>query len=255
MKKIVVTADDFGWTKGVNEGIVRSVKEGIVTDIAMMVLTDHENCKHAVSLIEKNKLSHIGLHTCLFPWTKNFRPRRSDYIEFFKMATDGQIEEKVMKEIEVFEKLIGKKPDFISPQFNMHGNLRLLKTVAKYAVENDIPVRIPRAVLVGDEITDKNYSAEIFLKRLGIKMTDHLLAHILGSSVTKITGMFESELTEIKEGESVELLLHPGYHDREIFEDSSLNYERTRDLVISLDPVFKDKILKMGFIFGHMSEI
>jgi len=36
MKQLIVTADDYGYTKAINEGIIKSATEGIVTDIAMM---------------------------------------------------------------------------------------------------------------------------------------------------------------------------------------------------------------------------
>lgn len=48
MKKLIVTADDYGYTKAINEGIIRAVTEGIVTDIALMVLTDPEDLEHGL---------------------------------------------------------------------------------------------------------------------------------------------------------------------------------------------------------------
>ncbi len=255
MKKLVITADDFGFTKSVNDGIAESVKNGIITDIAMMVLTDKEDQDHALHLIEKYNLQHIGLHTSLFPWGKHNRPQRHDFVSFFQDATDAEIREKAVSEIQAFEALLGTKPEFISPQFNMHGNLRLLKVLAEYSVENNIPMRIPRAVLTHDEIEDSNYAAEVYLKRLGVKMSDHLFAHILGSSANSIINEFMQELSAVKDNETTEILFHPGYFDPDILEGSSLNYERARDLAIATNREFKKKIEDLGFQLSHMEDL
>ena len=255
MKKLVVTADDFGWTKSTNDGIIRAVKEGIVTDIAVMVLADPEDVDHGLELLQSNNITEIGLHTCLFKWGKIDRPHRQDFIKFFKNASDTEIEDVVIGEIEVYKKLIGKNPNFISPQFNMHGNLRLLKVLAKYAVDNNIPMRIPRAVLTGDEISDQNYASEIYLKRLGVKMTNHLFAHILGSYSVQIMDNFIDDLKTVSDGQTTEILFHPGYCDSDSLECSSLNFERARDLSIILDKNFKKRITDLGFIFSHMSDL
>ncbi|MGH9864633.1 MAG: ChbG/HpnK family deacetylase, partial [Candidatus Acidiferrales bacterium] len=36
MKRLIVNADDFGYTRGVNAGIVRAFREGIVTSTTLM---------------------------------------------------------------------------------------------------------------------------------------------------------------------------------------------------------------------------
>lgn len=255
MKKLVVTADDYGYTKAINEGIIRSATEGIVTDIAVMVLTDQDDLDHGIALLKQHNLEEIGLHTSLFPWSKTKRPQRGDFIEFFKQGSDDDIRLKAMAEIEKFESIFGHPPKFISPQFNMHGNLRLLKVMAEYVVKHNIPMRIPRALIENEEINDNNYSAEVYLKRLGVKMTDHLFAHILGADAKEIKSNFLSELSGVKDNQSIEIILHPGYNDQETLESSSLNFERSRDLSIALDHKFKADILKLHYQFTHMSQI
>lgn len=255
MKKLIVTADDFGFTKSINEGIVRATKEGIVTDIAVMVLTDQEDLDHGLNLIRNNNLQHLGLHTSLFRWGKSERPNRQTFINFFQNASDNEIEEKALFEIEVFEKLIGHKPHFIAPQYNMHGNLRLLKILAQYCVKNNLPMRIPRAVLTHDEIVDTNYAAEVYLRRLKVKMPDHLFAFILGSNSKTIKNNFLSELAKVEEGRTTEILFHPGYFDEEILRGSSLSYERARDLAITLDQQFAKDIKDLNYQFSHFRDL
>lgn len=255
MKKLIVTADDYGFTKSINEGIIRAATKGIVTDIAVMVLTDQEDLDHGVSLLKKHKLTSIGLHTSLFPWGKTNRPQRKDFIKFFRNATDEEIRSKALNEIKTFEQIFGQPPQFIAPQFNMHGNLRLLKILAEYANERDIPMRIPWAVLTQDELEDNNYAARVYLKRLNVKMTDHLFAHILGSNAALIQEKFLKELKSVKDGETTELLLHPGYFDEDILGGSSLNYERSRDIAIALNKDFRKNISELGYTFSHYQDL
>lgn len=220
-----------------------------------MVLSDQEDLEHGIELLKKHNLTEVGLHTSLFAWSKTNRPGRPEFIEFFKNANDQEIADRAMSEIKVFEDLMGYKPKFISPQFNMHGNLRFMKVIADYVVANNIPMRIPRALIENEEIEAHNYSAEIYLKRLGVKMTNHLFAHILGPDAKAIMNSFVDDLSTVKDGESVEILLHPGYHDSTLLESSSLNFERARDLSITLNPSFKARIQELGFTYSHMSDL
>jgi len=220
-----------------------------------MVLSDQSDMDHGISLLKQNRLTEIGLHTSLFPWGKVNRPQRADFVEFFKHASDEDIKTKAMAEITKFESIFGHPPKFISPQFNMHGNLRLLKVMAEYVVKHNIPMRIPRALIENEEINDNNYSAEVYLKRLGVKMTNHLFAHILGADAHQVKLSFLTELAQVQDNHSVEIILHPGYNDQETFESSSLNYERSRDLSIALDQNFKRSILELNYQFTHLSQI
>ena len=84
MKKLIVTADDYGYTKSINEGVVRAATEGIVTDIAVMVLTDQEDLEHGIDLLKRITLPRLDSHLTI-PWSKSNRPGRPEFIEFFKM--------------------------------------------------------------------------------------------------------------------------------------------------------------------------
>src|SRR5215510_14829464 len=59
-KRLIVTADDFGLTHGVNEAIVRSYREGIVTSASLMVTG--LAFESAVVLARENPGLDIGLH-------------------------------------------------------------------------------------------------------------------------------------------------------------------------------------------------
>ena len=60
MKRLIVNADDFGFTCGVNTGIVRAFKEGILTSTTLMANGDA--FAHAVELAKANPELGVGCH-------------------------------------------------------------------------------------------------------------------------------------------------------------------------------------------------
>lgn len=60
MRKLIVNADDFGLSPGVNRGIIRAHREGIVTSATLMV--NMEAVAHAVALARTSPSLPVGIH-------------------------------------------------------------------------------------------------------------------------------------------------------------------------------------------------
>ncbi len=60
MKKVIINADDFGLSKGVNEGIVLAHQKGILTSTSIMA--NMPGFTQAVELAKKNERLGVGLH-------------------------------------------------------------------------------------------------------------------------------------------------------------------------------------------------
>lgn len=58
--KLIINADDFGLTDGVNKAIVESIKHGVVTSTTLMV--NQQGTDNAVALIQEHNLDCVGLH-------------------------------------------------------------------------------------------------------------------------------------------------------------------------------------------------
>ncbi|EKD57921.1 MAG: hypothetical protein ACD_57C00094G0001 [uncultured bacterium] len=251
-KKLVIVADDFGLAKEINEGILRACREGFVTEFSLMLKSP--STQHAVDIIKKCKLRDVGIHLLLVGFDDIKRMfRRSDYVELFKNKNYQEIQKLAELELRLFEKLIGKKPTHIIPQYGIHGNLKLLDFLLGYAKKYDIPMRLPRTTL--GEKFGENYAAEIMLRRSGVRTTKYLFGHVLGSNLLRIEREFIDELARVKGGESAEVLTHPGYFDEEVLKLTSLNYERARDLAMCLDKKFEEKILNLGYHLVSFSQI
>src|ERR1044072_5024345 len=60
MRKLIVNADDFGFTRGVNLGIIRAFEEGILTSAT--ILANGDAFEDAIKLARANPGLGIGCH-------------------------------------------------------------------------------------------------------------------------------------------------------------------------------------------------
>jgi predicted glycoside hydrolase/deacetylase ChbG (UPF0249 family) len=60
MKRLIINADDFGFTKGINAGIVRAHRTGIVTSTTLMA--NGEAFEEAIDLAQANPSLGVGCH-------------------------------------------------------------------------------------------------------------------------------------------------------------------------------------------------
>ena len=63
MRQLIVNADDFGFTRGVNAGIVRAFSAGILTSTTIMA--NGPAFEDAVELALTNPSLHVGCHLAL----------------------------------------------------------------------------------------------------------------------------------------------------------------------------------------------
>lgn len=118
MKILIVNADDFGYSPGVNKGIIEAHKDGIVTSTSVMV--DSVAANEAKELLKYPKLS-IGLH---------YVPSNSDTIE-------NQLDHQISKFIQV----IGVPPTHIDIHKIKQDDISLKDAVISYAKEHNIRAR------------------------------------------------------------------------------------------------------------------
>ncbi len=253
-KRLLVVADDFGMSQAINDGIYYTIKHGFTTDISFMVYG--EAAQQAIKLTEKHNLENIGIHITLQGiYPKIRRLRLKDYEEIFRTKTTTEIIKAAQKELNLFEKLVGKKPTHINTHQGLHGNLKLLQFLIVYAKENNIPMRIPNTTLDNSGLENQNYTAEILLERNRIRKTDYLFAQISGADIQRIKNHFMDNLSRVRKGESAEILFHPGFVDEKLLEITSMTYERARDIAILIDKDFWRKVKELGFKFIHYNQI
>ena len=253
MKKLVIVADDFGTLPSVNEGIVYLFKTGLPLEVSLVTKANHTH--EAINLIREFNMPNIGIHLELLGATELGRPVTSeDYLDLYKNSTYKEVERLASEEFVLFESLVGKSPTHITSHKGIHGNFKLLNFVIEYAKDKDIPIRKPITAF-NVELSDQNYAAEISIERAGLASPDHLFAHMLGNDAEEIRQAFLNDLSKVREDESAEIAIHPAFFDKELLEYSSLNYHRTRDIVIFSDLGFIEKIKNMDFTICPYNQI
>lgn len=191
MKKVIINADDFGYCKSINRGILEAIKNGVVTSTSVMVYGNAVS--EAVELKNMKNIS-IGLH-----------------LHMQEIFPNPQ--EEFDKQIEIFTKLLGKSPDHIDVHKPRSSNMELLiPLLEKYSKENNIPVReLGHAKSIKDffGINVKD-DRGIDPRRVGVEN----LLNILGNL----------------EGGVSEIMTHVGYSDDELRSMSSYNDARELEL-------------------------
>jgi|GEM_PF-1998744 len=244
MQKLVVVADDFGLCASVNDGIIDAYQNGIVTELSLML--GSPGTEDAIRKARDAGIETIGLHCLLTFWKdKGSLTRRGDYKQLFEEKTEMEIKSLFDAEVALFEKLLGRPPSHITSQYSIHGHPKLLPVVLDYCKRSGVPVRIPHPPLLdGNELLHGD-SASI-VKRVrdaGCKTTDRCCGFMLGE-YDEMQGGIIKAIADIGEGESAEVLLHPGYESPELVTLTSMVRARPRDVALAKDDVIKRALEK-----------
>jgi predicted glycoside hydrolase/deacetylase ChbG (UPF0249 family) len=116
-KFLIVNADDFGLTEGVNAGIVRAHEQGIVTSASLMV-RGAAAAEAAVYARARPQLG-VGLHVDLCEWRCVNDEWRLAY-EVVPLADAGAVAAEVARQLARFRELMGRAPDHLDSHQHVH---------------------------------------------------------------------------------------------------------------------------------------
>ncbi|MFP7332297.1 chitin disaccharide deacetylase [Shouchella clausii] len=222
MKKLIINADDFGYSRGVNFGIVDAHQLGILTSTTLM--TNMPGADHAAELADQFPDLGIGVHlvlTCGRPLLDthktivdvqgNFRK-----LDFYKGAFTIDYDEVYAEwktQIETFLSY-GLEPTHLDSHHHVNSFGSIPDVFLTLAQEYRLPVR--------NNMGEKT-AAE--LKRKGIKTTDSF------SYLIETTLKDDEALDNLfKNNDSVEVMSHPAYLDKELLASSSFTFPRVDEL-------------------------
>jgi len=136
--RVIVNADDFGLSPGVNRGIARAHHSGIVTSTSLMVRAPA--AKSAAEISWEYPSLSVGLHLDLGEW----RFASGEWIALYERAPldDAKaLEAEVSAQFEIFAELLGSAPTHVDSHQHAHQNEPLRSVVTAHAAELGIPVR------------------------------------------------------------------------------------------------------------------
>jgi chitin disaccharide deacetylase len=120
VKCLIVNADDFGASRGINRGIVDAYQKGVLTSASMMV--DASGSTEAGRISARHPELGVGLHVVIAPSAD---------------APEAEVERQFAR----FTKLTGQLPTHIDAHHNVHDDARLLPAFVSVAERHDLPLR------------------------------------------------------------------------------------------------------------------
>lgn len=241
MKRVIVTADDFGLSRGVVEGIIESHQQGIVTATSVMVAAPAS--EEAFRWARALPSLAAGLHFVLTfgapvgppePLAELLdergRFRRVESGAHARARAD-QVRSELRAQLRRFEDGVGRPPTHIDGHHHVHVFPGVLRAVIEEAGRLGVPVRAP----------DGATRARLGLER--IRTTDAFIDGFYGDHVGEdaLIGVLET----LPEGTS-ELMCHPAREDDRLTELSAYVEPRYRELEALVSPRVKDTLARAG---------
>jgi chitin disaccharide deacetylase len=135
---LIVNADDFGLSAGVNAGIIKTCDHGIVTSASLMVRANA--AQEAADLASQRPKLSVGLHVDLGEWM--YRDSGWQLIDFVVEVSDAaEVQREVDRQIQVFKKLMGCEPTHLDSHQHVHRQQPVCGILERLARQLDVPLR------------------------------------------------------------------------------------------------------------------
>jgi predicted glycoside hydrolase/deacetylase ChbG (UPF0249 family) len=132
---LVVNADDFGQSVGVNNGILRAYREGILTSASLMV-----RAAAAVDAVERATGLPMGLHLDLGEWACHGGEWIARY-ERVSLDDPKALDAEVRFQLDEFLRLTGSAPTHIDSHQHVHMDAPVSAIAKRLAKELSVPLR------------------------------------------------------------------------------------------------------------------
>lgn len=225
MLRLIVNADDFGFTPDVNAGIVHAHRDGILTATTLMANGDAFD--DAVRLLREVPTLDVGCHLVLVQGRSSMYPSRP-----LPPDVRSLVSALARKQLPVYQELraqvtkicsAGIRPTHLDTHKHTHLLPPVLDAVARIAREFDIPwVRRPfdfgvdagakllkKFVALGMRLSAPGVAAKLE----GLRTTDHFAGFQLTGRLDKSSLVRTLEI--LPEG-TTEFMCHPGYLQAEL---------------------------------------
>ncbi|HEY5914489.1 MAG TPA: ChbG/HpnK family deacetylase [Verrucomicrobiae bacterium] len=137
-KYLIVNADDFGLSEGVNRGIIEAGERGIVTSASLMVR--QPAAESAARYARGHAGMSVGLHLDLGEWVF----RDGEWVPLYAVVPPedaNQVAGEVARQLAEFRRLVGRDPTHIDSHQHVHRQEPARAIVLDLAREMSIPVR------------------------------------------------------------------------------------------------------------------
>lgn len=256
MKRLIVNADDFGYTRDVNEGILQSHRHGIVRSASM--LANGSALEHAVGLALQCPTLAIGCHLTLVEGESVARPGTTLPPSLGRLLVDPPTRADATGEFRAqVEQLLarGIRLDHLDTHKHLHIFPPVLDAVTEVAREFGIRwIRKPFDVPFGTVRSGRRWTAaaigslrvpfEARLARARCGTSDYFAGFAATGAVD--AAWLVALLADLPQGTG-ELVCHPGYCGSELSAaNTRLKESRHAEMQALCDPAVLDAVSANG---------
>lgn len=225
LRHLIVNADDFGRSHGINRGVFAAHRHGIVTSASLMVRwpAAYDAAAYSRSAPELG----MGLHVDLAEWVYHLGEWRTVY-EVVDLSDAEAVRSEVWRQIERFDQLCGNYPTHLDSHQHVHRSDPVRATLLEVAAELGV-------VLRGEDRHVEYCGGFHGQTGRGEALTDAITSDALVSIVASLnTG-------------TTELACHPGLDD-----ESGSIYAQERNTEVSslCDPAVREAIEEREIMLG-----
>jgi chitin disaccharide deacetylase len=229
-RALIVNADDFGLSPGVNAGVARTHERGILTSASLMVR--RPAAAAAAEYAQATPALGVGLHVDLGEWVLAEGVWRAVY-EVVQLDDAVAVEAEVQAQIDRFRALTGRDPTHLDSHQHVHKWEPVTEVLRRLATQLAIPLR----------------------ERLGgVRYCGDLYGHDeLGEPIPEVvTPQALIEIIRQLEPGVTELACHPG-----IGADTGSTYEaeREQEVEVLCDPRVAEALQREGVVLRSFADI
>jgi predicted glycoside hydrolase/deacetylase ChbG (UPF0249 family) len=129
---LIVNADDFGRSSGINRGIARAYEQGIVTSASLMVR--YPAAAEAAAYAREHPELSVGLHVDLGEWTYS----GGEWTALYELEPTA---EEVERQLAEFRRLVGRDPTHVDSHQHVHCEEPALSSCREVATRLGVPLR------------------------------------------------------------------------------------------------------------------
>jgi predicted glycoside hydrolase/deacetylase ChbG (UPF0249 family) len=137
-KYLIVNADDFGQSRGINRGIMIGHRNGIVTSTSLMVRWPA--AAEAAAYARQHPTLSLGLHIDLGEQIL----RAGEWVPLYSVVSldsEAMVRDEVSRQLAVFHSLTGQKPTHLDSHQHVHLREPVRAVVTEFAGRLGVPLR------------------------------------------------------------------------------------------------------------------
>jgi predicted glycoside hydrolase/deacetylase ChbG (UPF0249 family) len=251
--KLIVNADDFGYTERVSAGVLRAHRDGIVT--ATTLMTNAPHTAGAATLARATPSLDVGVHlvasygrpiadvarvpSLVDAEGKFFRPKEL-------LSRDIDRDEALTEYRAQYERardLLRRDPSHLDTHHWVHDHTALEWAIGELARETGAAARIH-----SDEQRDR-------LRARGVRTPDRFAREFQHEGNVGVEQLLHLLERLAKRKDIIELMCHPGEADEELVKKSGYARERPTELATLTDPRVRAAVNELGITLATFADV